>query len=156
MFAVRAGDAVDRAKGSDAVRHNQRTNAVDSRIRIGRVGSVELVAIPNPGRLTALFELLHEFEVVIAGNAKDVANTSFLKTTKKEVSDRHFHKRCLLCRRYPGGRCYGPKLVRLFGRISRQEICSTIDISVDICPLALAMPKQINPLILGECSLDWR
>ena len=82
MLAVCTSDAVDRAKRSYAVRHNQRTNAVDSRICIGRVGSVEFVAIPNPGRLTAVFELLHESQVVIAGNTKKVANTCLLKATK--------------------------------------------------------------------------
>ena len=70
MFAVRAGDAIDRAKSSDAVRHDHCAEAVDSRIRIGRVGGVELVAISNPGRFTSVFELLHESQVVIAGNAK--------------------------------------------------------------------------------------
>src|SRR5262245_51592487 len=57
MLAVSTGYAVDRAESSDTVRHNQRANAIDSRIRIGRVRGIELVAISNPGRLTAVFEL---------------------------------------------------------------------------------------------------
>ena len=56
MFAVGARDAVDRAERADTVRHNQSTKAVDSRIRIGRVGRVELVTISNPGRITQVFE----------------------------------------------------------------------------------------------------
>src|SRR5215467_13148363 len=67
------------------------TSAVDSRIRIGGVGSIELVAISNPSRFTAVFELLHELQVVIAGDTKDVANTSFLKAAKQKVSNRLFH-----------------------------------------------------------------
>lgn len=55
----------DRAKGSDTVRHIERAEAVDSCIRIGRMGGVQLVAISNPGRFTPVFELLHEFQVVI-------------------------------------------------------------------------------------------
>src|SRR5262249_46382829 len=96
MLAVGTGDAVDRAESSDTVRHNQRANAIDSRIRIGRVRAIELVAISNPSRLTAVFELLHESEVVIAGDTKDVANTGFLQATKQKVSNRLFHHACLL------------------------------------------------------------
>ena len=57
----------------------------------GRLGCVELVAISNPGRLTAVFELLHESQVVIARNAKDVPNASFLQTAKNKVSNRLSH-----------------------------------------------------------------
>ena len=96
MLAVRTGNAVDRAKSSDTVCHNHRADAVDSRIRIGRLGGIELVAVSNPGRLTQVFELLHEFEVVIAGNTKDVANTSFLKAAEQKVSDRLPHNADLL------------------------------------------------------------
>src|SRR5262249_17979039 len=91
MFAVRAGDAIDRAEGPDTVGHNQRANAVDSRISIGRIGRVELVAVSNPGGLTAVFELLHEFEVVVAGNTKDVPNTGFVQAAKQKKSNRFFH-----------------------------------------------------------------
>ena len=71
MFAVDA-DAIDCADGAAPVRHNQGTKAVDSRIRIGRVGRVEFVAISNPGRFTPVLELLHEFEIVIARHTEDV------------------------------------------------------------------------------------
>ena len=87
MFAVCTGDTVDRAKSSDTVRHNHRADAVDSCIRIGRVGGVELVAISNPGRLTPVLQLLHESEVVVARHTKDVIDPCFLQTTKDRVSD---------------------------------------------------------------------
>jgi hypothetical protein len=96
MFAVGACDAVDRAERADTVRHNQGTKAVDSRIRIGRVGRVEFVAISNPGRFTAVLELLHELEIVIARHAEDVPNTSFLQAAKQKVPDRLVHNAYLL------------------------------------------------------------
>jgi hypothetical protein len=85
-----------RAKSSDTVRHNQRANSVDSCIRIGSVGCVELVAIANPGRFTPVLQLLHEFEIVIARHTKDVPNTSFLQAAKQKVPDRLVHNACLL------------------------------------------------------------
>jgi hypothetical protein len=87
MFAVCTGDAVDGAKSSDTVCHNHRADAVYSRVSIRRVGGVKIVAVSNPGRLTAVFKLLHESQVVITGNTKQVANTSLLKAAKQKVSN---------------------------------------------------------------------
>src|SRR4029077_1977822 len=95
MFAIGTGDAVDGAKCSDTVCHNHRADAVDSRVRIRRVGGVKLAAVSNPGRLTAVFELLHESQVVIAGNTKQVANTSLLQAAKQKVPNGLFHNECL-------------------------------------------------------------
>ena len=63
------------------MRHDQGAQAVDSRIGIGRVGGVELVAISDPGRIAQLFELVHQFQVVVARNAKDVLHTCFFQAT---------------------------------------------------------------------------
>src|SRR5215468_9691491 len=93
---VSTGDAVDRAKSSDTVRHNQRADAVDSRICIGRIGRIELVAISNPDGFTSVLELLHESEVVIARHTEEVPNTSLVQAAKKKVSNRLFHDRHLL------------------------------------------------------------
>src|SRR5262249_30042881 len=79
VFAVCTGDTVDRAKSSDTVRHDQRADAVDSCISIGRVRCVELVAISNPGRCAPFLQLLHKFEVVVARHTKDMPNTSFFQ-----------------------------------------------------------------------------
>ena len=72
------------------MRHCHYTDAVDSRIRIRPVGGVELAAVSNPARPTTVLQLLYEFEVVIAGNTKEVANTNFLQAAKQKVSDRLF------------------------------------------------------------------
>src|SRR5262245_54229088 len=91
MFAVCAGNTVDRAEGSDTVRHNQRTDAIDSCIRIGRVGCIELVTISNPRWFAPVLQLLHEFEIVVARHAEDVANASFFQPAKQKVSDQLLH-----------------------------------------------------------------
>src|SRR5215469_3623902 len=95
VFAVCTGDAVDRAKSSDTVRYTECAEAVDSCIRIGRVGCVELIAISDPDRFTPVLELLHESEIVIAWHTEDVPNTSFLQAAKQKVSNRLFHDKCL-------------------------------------------------------------
>src|SRR5215475_3547971 len=96
MLAVCTSDAVDRAQSSDTVRHTHRTDAVNSCIRISRVGRIELIAVSNPRRFTAVFQLLHEFEVIVAGNTKDVPHASFLQAAKQKISNRLFHNACLL------------------------------------------------------------
>src|SRR5262249_40547014 len=96
MFAVGAGDAVDRAESAHTVRYNQGAKAVDSRIGIGRVGRIEFVAISNPGRFTPVLQLLHKFEIVIARHTEDVPNTSFLQAAQQEVSYRLVHDAYLL------------------------------------------------------------
>src|SRR5262249_934076 len=106
VLAVGTGDAVDRAKSSDTVRHNQRADAVDSRIRIGRVGGIELVAISNPSWFTPVFELLHEFQVVIAGNTKDVPNTNFLQAAKQKDPYRFIHDQCSIAEFDKAGPCH--------------------------------------------------
>ena len=82
VFAVGTGDTVDRAKSSDTVCDNHRADPIDSRIRIRRVGGVELIAISNPGRLTSVFQLLHQTKIVIARHTENVLDSRFLKTTK--------------------------------------------------------------------------
>src|SRR5215469_14237130 len=96
MLAECAGDAVDRTESSDTMRNHHRADAVDSRISIRRVGGVEFVAISDPGRLAKVFELLHEFKVVIARHTENVPNASFLKAAKQKVSNRLCHNAYLL------------------------------------------------------------
>src|SRR5262249_47042971 len=82
MLAVGTGDAVDGAESSDTVCHSQCADALDSCIRISRVGRVKLVTISNPGRFTPILQLLHEFEVVIARHTEDVPNPNLLQAAK--------------------------------------------------------------------------
>jgi hypothetical protein len=46
------------------------------------VGAVELVTISNPGRLSSVFQLLHQTKIVIARHTENMFDARFLKTTK--------------------------------------------------------------------------
>ena len=65
--------------------------AVNSSITVGGIGAVELVASADPGRLAAIFQLLHELQVVIAGNTEDVPDACLMKAAEQKVSDGLFH-----------------------------------------------------------------
>ena len=80
VLAVGAGDTIDRAQGADAVRHQQRADAIQPRIAVRRVGGVQFVACADPFQRAGVLELLQQREVVVAGNAKQVPDPGLLKT----------------------------------------------------------------------------
>src|ERR1700741_2745224 len=53
--------------------------------RIGCVGCVASIAVSNQVRFTALLQLLYDFDIIIAEDTKDVADTSFLYAAKQEI-----------------------------------------------------------------------
>src|SRR5947209_11731794 len=85
MLAGCAGNAGDRAQRPYSIGDHHRCKAPDARIPVSGAGRVQLVAVPDPGGLAPVFGLLHQFEVVVARNTKDVLDASLLQATQQEV-----------------------------------------------------------------------
>src|SRR5262249_43013650 len=89
VLAIGAADTVDRGERADAVRHEQRTEAVQPRITVRRIRRVQLTACANPFQRAGVLELLQQFKIVVAGNAEQVPDARLLETAKQEVADLH-------------------------------------------------------------------
>src|ERR1700722_3546749 len=91
MLAVGAGNPIQRAQSPYAICDRERGQAANSSVTVGGIRTVQLVASANPGRVASVFQLLHELQVVIARNAKDVPDACLIKPAQQEVSDGLFH-----------------------------------------------------------------
>src|SRR5262249_142546 len=89
VLAVGAAHTVDRAERADAVGHQKRAQAVEPCIAVRRIGRVQLAARADPLQRATVLELLQQFEVVVAGNAEQVADAGLLESAKQEIADLH-------------------------------------------------------------------
>src|SRR5260221_13501942 len=92
MFRIRSGNPVDGTEGSYAVCNNKSGRPVETRVSICRIGRIELIAVSNPLRSSAILELLNKLKIKITGHAEDMSNPDLFESPQQEITDCLFHR----------------------------------------------------------------
>src|SRR5260370_12781904 len=92
MFRIRSGNPVDGTEGSYAVRDDKSGRPVETRVSICRIGRIELIAVSNPLRSSAILELLNKLKVEITGHTEDMSNPGHFQSPQQESTARLFHR----------------------------------------------------------------
>jgi hypothetical protein len=90
-FCVRAGGAVDRAEFTDAVGGAERRHAVDARVAVSRIRSVELVATADPSHVLVCAHRVLDRERIVARDAENVLDTQLFQARKNVLNNRLAH-----------------------------------------------------------------
>src|SRR5260370_21215272 len=92
MFRIRSGNPVDGAEGAYAVRDDKSGQPVQTRVSICRIGRIELIAVSDPLRSSAILELLNKLKIEITGHTKDMSNPILFQSPQQEITDCLFHR----------------------------------------------------------------
>src|SRR5260370_10343591 len=119
MFRIRSGNPVDGTEGSYAVRDDKSGRPVETRVSICRIGRIELIAVSNPLRSSAILELLNKLKVEITGHTEDMSNPGLFQSPQQEITDCLFH------------RFHSSRLERLSG-VPKLRLCDLISDPEDL------------------------
>src|SRR6266851_541987 len=65
---------------------------VETCVSICRIGRIELIAVSNPLRSSAILELLNKLKIEITGYTEDVSNPDLFQSPQQEITDCLFHR----------------------------------------------------------------
>ena len=87
VLAVRSGNGVEHAEAADGEGDDAGTDATGTRVAVGSVSGVELVAAADDVESGLVDEVIEQREVEVAGNGEDISDTDFDEAAREVAAE---------------------------------------------------------------------